>query len=166
MCYRKQENLALLAYCDADWAADQNDRCSVTGYCFTLSESGPVISWKSKKQPTVALSTCEAEYMALSATAQESLYLVYLLAGMDNETDYTPVTVFEDNQDAIALSKNLVCRQRCKHIDIRYHFVRSVVGDGKITLQYCPTDRLVANIFTKPVTNMRMDTFVPFLFGV
>lgn len=166
LCYRKQENLALSAYSDADWAADQNDRRSVTGYCFSLSESGPVVSWKSKKQPTVALSTCEAEYMALSATAQESLYLVHLLARMDNETNYTPVTVFEDNQGAIALSKNPVCRQRCKHIDIQYHFVRSVVGDGTIILQYCPTDRMVADIFTKPVTNIRMDKFVPFLFGV
>lgn len=165
-CYRKQENLALFAYCDADWAADQIDRRSVTGYCFSLSGSGPVISWKSKKQPTVALSTCEAEYMALSATAQESLYLVHLLAGMDNEADFTTVTVFEDNQGAIALSKNPVCRQRCKHIDIRYHFVRSAVGDGKIILEYCPTDRMVADIFTKPVTNMRMEKFVPFLFGV
>ncbi|RCU36491.1 hypothetical protein DVA76_18090, partial [Acinetobacter baumannii] len=92
-------------YSDADWAADQNDRRSVTGYCFSLSETGPIISWKSKKQPTVALSTCEAEYMALAATTQESLYLVNVLNGMDNQCEYAPVTIYEDNQGTIALSK-------------------------------------------------------------
>lgn len=106
LCYKKNDaNLKLVAYSDADWAADLNDRRSVTGYCFSLCESGPIISWKSKKQQTVALSTCEAEYMALSATAQESLYLVNLINGMDNVLEYAPVTVFEDNQGAIALSK-------------------------------------------------------------
>ncbi len=164
--YRHMPNLKLVAYSDADWAADLNDRRSVTGYCFSLSESGPVISWKSKKQQTVALSTCEAEYMALSATAQESLYLVNLINGMDNVLEYAPVTVFEDNQGAIALSKNPVCRQRCKHIDIRYHFVQSVFSDGKITLHYCPTVDMVADILTKSVSRIRMDKFVCFLFGM
>lgn len=85
---------------------------------------------------------------------------------MDNGSDYTPVTIFEDNQGAIALSKNPVCRQRCKHIDIKYHFVRSVLGDGKIVIHYCSTDGMVADIFTKPVTKMRMYKFVVFLFGI
>lgn len=165
LCFRKQDvDLKLVAYSDADWAADQNDRRSVTGYCFSLSETGPVVSWKSKKQPTVALSTCEAEYMALSATTQESMYLVNLLKGMDT-LNFTPVNIFEDNQGAIALSKNPVTRQRCKHIDIRYHFVRSVVSDGKIVLHYCPTDDMVADVFTKPVAKVRMDKFRCFLFG-
>ncbi|XP_077357483.1 uncharacterized protein LOC144032098 [Festucalex cinctus] len=86
--------------------------------------------------------------------------------GMDNGFVYTPVTIFEDNQGAIALSKNPVCRQRCKHIDIKYHFVRAILGDGKIIICYCPTDGMVADIFTKPVTKVRMDAFVIFLFGI
>ncbi len=104
--------------------------------------------------------------MALSATAQESLYLVNVINGMDNVLEYAPVTVFEDNQGAIALSKNPVYRQRCKHIDIRYHFVRSVLSDGKITLYYCPTGDMVADMLTECVSRIRMDKFVCFLFGM
>lgn len=86
LCYRKNcVNLNLSAFSDADWAADQNDRRSTTGSCFCFSETGPVISWKSKKQSVVALSPCEAEYMALAATTQKSLDLVHLLNKMDNE---------------------------------------------------------------------------------
>lgn len=78
LCYRKSDNekLWLQAYSDSDWAADVTDRRSTTGYCVSLNENGPLISWKTKKQPTVALSTCEAEYMALAATTQECMYLV------------------------------------------------------------------------------------------
>ena len=114
-----RQNLKLVAYSDSDWAADINDRRSTTGYCFSLTDDGPLISWKSKKQATIALSTCEAEYMALAATTQESLYLVQLMSGMDNDCQYAPVKIFEDNQGTIALSKDPVCRQKCKHIDIR-----------------------------------------------
>lgn len=68
---------------DADWVADVTDRRSATGYCASLNENGPVVSWKTKKHPTVALSTCEAEYMALASTIQECIYLVELLEGTD-----------------------------------------------------------------------------------
>ena len=69
-----------MAYSDADWAVDLSDRLTrTTGYCLRLTEKGPAVSWKSKKQPPVALSTCEAEYMALAATTPECLYLVQLL---------------------------------------------------------------------------------------
>lgn len=85
LCYRKCEDdkLGLHAYSDADWAADVKDRRSITGYCVSLCEKGPLISWRSKKQPTVALSTCEAEYMALAATIQECLHLMQFLENMD-----------------------------------------------------------------------------------
>ena len=88
-----------------------------------------------------------------------------LLKGMDNDLDYAP-TIFEDNQGAIALSKNPVCRQRCKHVDIKYHFVRSAVSDGNIVIEYCPTTDMVADIFTKPVTKVTMERFMYFIFGV
>lgn len=107
----------------------------------SLSEAGPVISWKSKKQPTDALSTREAEYMALAATAQESMYLVQLFNGMDSDCENAPVTVSEDNRGAVALSKNPVSRQPCKHVDVKYHFVRSALSCGKVCIKYCPTCR-------------------------
>lgn len=166
LCYKKSEtSLKLVAYSDSDWAADLNDRRSTTGYCFSLTDEGPLISWKSKKQATVALSTCEAEYMALAATTQESLYLIQLMNGIEKDGQYAPVKIFEDNQGTIALSKDPVCRQRCKHIDIRYHFVREAVNDGKIVIEYCPTVSMVADAMTKPMTPFKMKTFVKFMFG-
>lgn len=166
LCYKKSaESLHLVAYSDADWAQNLSDRRSTTGYCISLTEKGPAVSWKSKKQPTVALSTCEAEYMALAATTQECLYLVQLLDGMDRTCKYVPVKVFEDNQGAIALSKNPVNRQRCKHIDVRFHFVRCALSDGKINIEYCPTADMVADIMTKPATKFKIERFGKFMFG-
>jgi len=167
LCYKKsEENLKLVAYSDADWASDLNDRRSTTGYCFSLTQNGPLISWKSKKQSTVALSTCEAEYMALAATTQESMYLVQLLNGMDSGCLFEPVQIFEDNQGAIALSKNPVCRQRCKHVDIKYHFIRSALSDGKVTIEYCPTEEMVADVMTKPATKFKLEKFKSLMFGM
>lgn len=159
LCYMKsKEKLELVAYSYADWASDQTDRRSTTGYCFSLNKNGSIISWKTKKQQTVALSTCEAEYIALAATVQESLYLLQLMKGLSDEC-YVPVKIFGDNQGAIALSKNPICRQRCKHIDIKYHFIRSVLSDRKITIEYCPTTDMVADVLTKSVTKFKMDRF-------
>jgi len=167
LCYKKsKEALKLVAYSDADWAADLRDRRSTTGYCVGLTEKGPVVSWKSKKQPTVALSTYEAEYMALAATTQECLYLIKLLNRMDSECKYVPVKIFEDNQGAIALSKNHVNRQRCKHVDISFHFVRSALNDGNITIEYCPTAEMVADVMTKPATKFKLEQFRHFIFGM
>lgn len=164
--YQKSEkSLQLEGYSDADWASDKNDRKSTTGYCFSLTENGPVISWKSRKQPTVALSTCEAEYMALAATTQESMYLVQLLNGIDKSNRHEPVKIYEDNQGAIALSKNPVCRQRSKHVDIKYHFVRSAHAQGKIEIGYCPTADMVADVLTKPLTKVKFERFKRYLFG-
>ena len=103
----------------------------------SMSKDSSLVSWKTKKQPTVALSTCKAEYMALALTIQECIYLEQLLKGMDSY-EYVPTVVHEDNQGTIALVKNPVCRQRCKHVDIKYHFIRSTIKDGKMTHVYCP----------------------------
>ena len=167
LCFRRNdsEKLGLLAYSDADWAADTTDRRSTTGYCVSLSRNSSLISWKTRKQPTVALSTCEAEYMALASTIQECIYLEQLLEGIDGY-EYTETTVYEDNQGTIALAKNPVSRQRCKHVDIKYHFIRSTVNDGKVTLVYCPTDEMVADVMTKPVTKLKLRKFTGLMFGV
>ena len=140
-----------------------DDRRSTTGYCFSLTDSGPLISWKSKKQPTVALSTCEAEYVSLATTTQEGLYLTQLLDGIG--MPYRSTKIHVDNQGAIALSKNPVNRQRAKHIDIKYHFIREVVSDGKVEVVYCPTEIMVADIFTKSATRAKIEKFKQYLFG-
>ena len=145
LCFKRCDGeLSLIAYSDADWASSLDDRHSTTGYCFSLNENGPPIVWKSRKQPTVALSTCEAEYVSLAATTQESLYLMQLLNSMDNKT-YKCAKVLEDNQGAIALSKNPVNRQRCKHIHIKYHFLREVLVSGKIDIVYCQSEHMMAS---------------------
>ena len=163
---RSKAPLELFAYSDSDWASSADDRKSTTGYCFSLTKNGPVISWKSKKQSTVALSSCEAEYMGLASTAQEGLYLTQLLQHMDNENDFTCVNIFEDNQGAIALSKNPVNRQRSKHIDIRYHFIRNAVEEGKVIIHYCPTEDMAADVLTKPMTKFKVQKFKKYLFGI
>lgn len=161
---KSNENLDLIGFSDSDWASSVEDRRSTTGYCFSLTKEGPVISWKSKKQHTVALSTCEAEYIGLATTTQESIYLTQLLSGINNRV-HNCSKIYGDNQGAIALSKNPVNRQRSKHIDVRYHFIRNAVSEGKINIVYCPSEDMAADIFTKPVTKFRMLKFKRFLFG-
>ena len=132
---------------------------AVEGGLFIFFSLGP---------PTAALrhcSTCEAEYVSLAATTQESLYLMQLLNSMDNKT-YKCAKILEDNQGAIALSKNPVNRQRCKHIDIKYHFLREVLVSGKIDIVYCQSEHMIADVLTKPATKVKLDRFKPFLFGL
>lgn len=164
-CNKCDTKLELMGYSDADWANDTEDRKSTTGYCFSLSQGGAIVSWKTKKQQTVALSTCEAEYVALAATVQEALYLTQLLKDMDHNFKQT-VTVFEDNQGTIRLAKNPVNRQRSKQVDIKYHFIRSNVLQGKIILVYCPTESMVADVFTKSSTRGNIEKFSSYMFGI
>ena len=166
LCYRKcADGLTLIGYSDADWASSTDDRRSTTGYCFSLTKTGPLISWKSRKQRTVALSSCEAEYMALSATIQEGLFLIQLLKDISCGYQFEPPVIFGDNQGAIALSKNPVSRQRSKHIDIRYHFIRTEINSGKVVVEYCPTADMIADVMTKPATKAKLMHFRDFLFG-
>lgn len=166
LCFKRNDTskLGLKVYSDADWASERADRHSISGYCVSLSEGSSLISWKSRKQPTVALSTCEAEYIALASAIQECIYLKQLLKGMD-KYQYTQTKVYEDNQGTMALVKNPVNRQRCKHIDIKYHFIREVVNSGKVLLEYCPTDQMLADIMTKPATKLKLKRFVKDMFG-
>lgn len=163
LCFqRSDEKLKLAGFADADWGTSE-DRKSTTGYCFMLGNN--LISWKSKKQPTVALSSCEAEYMALTAATQEALFLFNVLHDMHGECIQEKITVYGDNQGAIALTKNPVGHQRSKHIDIKYHFIRTHVQNGKIDLVYVPSDQNVADVFTKPVTRAKLISFAEILFG-
>ena len=165
LCYQKHESeLKLVGYSDADWASNE-ERRSTTGYCFSLSEEGPLISWKSKRQQTVALSSCEAEYMALAASVQESIYLRQMLDELDVGCIVKPVVIFEDNQGAIALAKNPIKHQRSKHIDIRYHFIRAELDGGRVEVKYCPTEDMVADIMTKPATRHKLEKFKKHLFN-
>ena len=155
--FQSSDRLKLIGFCDADWGASE-DRFSISGYSFQLSNRGPLISWKSRKQRTVALSSCEAEYVALTDAIQEAKFLRQLFADMTNNHKEC-VTVFADNQGAIALSKNPVHHQRSKHIDIKYHFIRSEIVNGNIELYYVPSEDNVADIFTKAVSKCKLNKF-------
>ena len=144
----------LLCYSDADWAGDQDDRHSTTGNVFMLG--GGAISWISKKQSVVALSTAEAEYIALSSATQEVIWLRRLLTDL-HLPENGPTKIWEDNQGAIAISKNPVAHGRTKHIDIRHHFVREAVCNKVVDVKYCPTEVMVADIFTKALPRDRFE---------
>lgn len=132
---------------DANWAADASDRCSTTGNFISLNKNGPLVSWKTKKHPTIALSACEA-------TVPECLHLQQLLQNIDDKK--YPTKVYEDIQVAIAKARNPVDGQRYKHVHIKSHFVRSVINESRISLEYCPTDDMVADVLTKPATKLKL----------
>jgi hypothetical protein len=137
----------LECYADADWGNDALDRRSTTGFVCLL---GGAISWKTKRQPTTALSTAEAEYMALSLATQEVAWIRTFLT----EIGYQPIdatTMYQDNQSSIAIARNCSVSNRSKHIDIRHHFIRERIEAGDITVKYCPTEDMVADILTKPL---------------
>jgi transposase InsO family protein len=136
----------LVGYSDADYASDKDSRKSVTGYVFILGNC--VISWASKKQATVALSTAESEYMALSATAQEAIWLIRSIKEMKHDIEL-PVVLKEDNKACISIAYNPVQHSRTKHIDVRYHYIREQVEGGTFTVEYCPTKDMLADMLTK-----------------
>ena len=166
MTFRKSKSdLRIHAFCDVDWTSSTADRRSITGYHISLTEHGPPISWKSKKQASVALSTCEAEYVSLSITCQEIIYLARLVNELI-EHDLQPTTIKNDNQGALSLIKNHpVKHSKSKHIDIRYHFIREVYSGGLIVLDYVPSEENIAYIFTKPPKRHLLTKFGQFLFG-
>ena len=119
--------------------------------------SGGAISWLSKKQQIVTLSTAEAEYVALSAATQEAVWLRRLLSDI-KATPKTPTIIREDNQGAIAIVKNPISHARTKHIDIKFHYVREAIHDGTIELVYCPTQQMTADMLTKPLPRCHFET--------
>ena len=140
----------LIGYSDADWAGDVNDRKSTSGYLFMMN--GAAVSWRSQKQTCVALSTAEAEYIALAAATQEATWMRKLMNDF-HESQAEPVTIYEDNQSAICIAKNPQSHHKTKHVDIKYHYVRDKVQDVTIKIQYCPTNDMIADILTKGLTH-------------
>ena len=160
---KSQNGLAISGFSDSDWASAK-DRKSTTGYCFYLNFNSAPIAWKSKKQPTIALSTCEAEYMALTAATQEAMFLAMLSKefGLDSSD---PIHIRGDNASSINLVKNPVITQYSKHIDIKFHFIREKFNNRFIELSHVPSAENVADLMTKPAVKVKLDEFKSFLFG-
>jgi len=151
---RNGEVSDLRGYADADWAGDVTTRKSTSGYVFQIGSS--TVSWSSKRQSVVALSSTEAEYVALSHATQEATWLRNLLQSMGFD-QANPMTIFEDNQGTIALAKNPKHHARTKHIDIKYHFIRDAISEKKIQLDYCPTNEMIADILTKSLARPQFE---------
>jgi len=106
------------------------------------------ISWCSKRQPTVSLSTTEAKYRAAAVAAQESIWLMRLMKDLHQLVGYA-VSLYCDNQSAISLAENPIFLARTKHVEIQYHFIREKVLQGEIYLEHINTDKQIADLFTK-----------------
>jgi len=141
--------LRMLGLADSDLSRCVDSRKSHTGFLFLIGMC--IISWQSKQQTSVALSSMEAENMSACAASQEALWLLRLLQEFGCKFS-GPVTILEDNEACIAFSKNPGNHDRTKHIDRKYHFVREQVEAGNIILQKIHTSENLADLFTKPLT--------------
>jgi hypothetical protein len=142
----------LTVFSDADMAGDVDGRKSTSGV-FVFLGAAPV-AWQSLKQKTVALSTCEAEYVAAATAACQAVWLRRLLKELTGKESQPPALLV-DNQPAIALAKNPVLHDRSKHIDVKFHFLRDCVDGGQITIEFVDTGRQLADILTKSLGRLR-----------
>jgi hypothetical protein len=144
-----------IGYCDADWAS-QPGRHSISGYSYHMGCGA--VTWSSKKQNLVALSSTEAEYIAQNHAAREAMWLRSFLAEI-NHAEPKTVLLKSDNTGAIDMARDPKFHSRTKHIDIRYHFIRELVEDEKIRLEHIPGEENPADIFTKPLTRIKFEAF-------
>lgn len=147
----KKTNETLYGFVDADWGGDKLDRKSFTGY--VLFQGKAPISWQSKKQPTVALSTAEAEYMAMTECSKEIVFMCNIHFEIFN--DKIVADLYSDNKSAIDLAHNPILHGRTKHIGIRHHFIRDVVQNGYVKVKHVSTENMVADFLTKPLTKVK-----------
>lgn len=138
----------LFGHSDADWAGNKSTRRSTTGYVFKIF--GGAISWKSKLQATVALTSTEAEYRATMEAGQEAVWLRRLLKSFNYDSQ-SPTTLHCDNLGAIQLTSKSTFHARTKHIEIHYHFIRELVNMKTVWLKHCPTGKMIADMLTKPL---------------
>ncbi|XP_045792030.1 secreted RxLR effector protein 161-like [Trifolium pratense] len=147
--YERGKGEELVGWSDSDYASDIDDRRSTSGYVFMIGTKA--VSWSSKKQPIVTLSTTEAEFIAAASSACQGIWLSRILTQIDaREKDC--ITIYCDNSSLIKLSKHPVMHGRSKHIDVRFHFLRDLTREGKIQLVHCSSFEQVADIMTKPLT--------------
>jgi hypothetical protein len=136
----------ITGFSDSDHAGDLDDRKSTSGLVFMIGSSA--VTWSSQKQKSVALSSCEAEYIAASTAACQAVWLSRLLGEMTGE-EPKKIKLFVDNMSAIALCKNPVYHERTKHIDTRFHFIRECVELGKVDVDHVRTNEQLADVLTK-----------------
>ena len=155
-------NQNVLGYTDSDWGGDTIARKSTSGYLFLLN--GNVISWVSMQQKTVALSSCEAEYMAYREAIKESTYLhnltTYYFRLLDMKIFNEPPKILSDSESALKLAHNPEFHKRTKHIDIQYHYIRQSVKENLVRLLQVSTKNQLADGFTKGLDTIKHNSFI------
>ncbi|GJS78348.1 hypothetical protein Tco_0728229 [Tanacetum coccineum] len=154
--YSKDTDMSLTAYADADHAGCQDTRRSTSGSAQFLGDK--LVSWSSKKQKSTAISSTEAEYIALSGCCSQILWMRSQLT--DYGFQFNKIPLYCDNKSAIALCCNNVQHSRAKHIDIRYHFIKEQVENGIVELYFVRTEYQLADIFTKPLPRERFNFLI------
>ncbi|KAI3772362.1 hypothetical protein L6452_03547 [Arctium lappa] len=143
---------AITGYSDSNHARDVEDRRSTGGMAFYLEEN--LITWGSKKQQCVALSSCEAEFMAATTATCQGIWVSRLIHEITRKK-VDPVTLYLDNKSTIDLIKNPVFHGRSKHIDLRYHFIRECVERGDVVVKHVCSKEQRADILTKPLPRIK-----------
>lgn len=154
LTFSRKANSDIVCFSDADWASDLDERRSCTGCVFL--KNGAAISWISKRQPTIALSSTEAEYMALSTSTQELMWLRQLERDIWGEKK--PTLMCCDNQSAIRLGMNDTYQPRTKHIDVRHHFIREKLTLQQLKIVHVATADMVADVLTKSLPKSKHDS--------
>ncbi|KAH9752533.1 Integrase catalytic domain-containing protein [Citrus sinensis] len=149
--YMANPKFTIRGYLDSDFARDFDKRKSTTGYVFTLA--GGAVSWVSKLQTVVALSTTEAEYMAATQACKEAIWIQRLLEELRHKQE--KISVFCDSQSALHIARDPTCHSKTKHIGVHDHFVREVVEDGSVDLQKIHAKENLADVMTKPINTVK-----------
>ena len=151
--YSKDTSDVLTGYFDTDWAGNADDRKSNSGGCFYVGNN--LVSWMSKKQNSISLFTAEAEYITASSCCTQLLWMQKLLH--DYGICQEHLTIYCENTSVINISKNPIQHSRTKHIEIRHHFIREIVKDGTLTLEFIHTNDQKVDLFTKPLDSKRFE---------
>jgi len=151
--YPADVSLNLVGYSDSDFASCKIDKKSTSGTCHLLGSS--LVSWHTKKQACVTLSTAEAEYIVVGSCCAQTLWLKQQLS--DFSLNLSKIPLLCDNTNAINLTKNPVQHSRTKHIRICHHFIRDHVANGDCEIQFVSTENQLADLFTKPLSKERFN---------
>ncbi|KAH9658913.1 hypothetical protein KPL70_023664 [Citrus sinensis] len=156
LSFRKSDSFDLVAYSDADWGSDPDDRRSTSGYCIYLGDN--LVSWSSKKQSVVSKSSAESEYRAMALACTEITWICSVLKEINVKLSCTPL-LLSNSTSAAAIATNPILHSKTKHIEIDIHFVRDMVEKKEVEVAFVSTNDQIANVLTKPLTYPKFSFF-------